>query len=73
MFENSGTLRRAVFFAGWQSDERAGFVGIQHGFDEAGALVTEDAYDKGVLARRKLYKDGRLVLDEQYYADGSRK
>lgn len=36
-------------------------------------LVAEEAYDKGVLTRRKLYKAGRLVTDEEYYADGSRK
>ena len=28
---------------------------------------------QGVLTRRKLYKAGRLVLDEQYHDDGSRK
>lgn len=54
-------------------DERLGYVGVQQGFDEAGVLVTEKAYDKGVLTRRKLYKAGRLVTDEEYYADGSRK
>ena len=54
-------------------DERVGHVGVQQGFDETGALVEEELYDKGVLTRRKLYKAGRLVLDEQYHPDGSRK
>lgn len=54
-------------------DERLGYVGVQQGFDEGGVLVTEEAYDKGALTRRKLYKAGRLVTDEEYYADGSRK
>ena len=54
-------------------DERVGYVGVQQGFDETGALIEEEIYDKGVLTRRKLYKAGRLVLDEQYHPDGSRK
>lgn len=54
-------------------DERVGYVGLQQGFDEDGVLASEVMYEKGVLVRRKLYKAGRLVLDEQYYADGSRK
>lgn len=54
-------------------DERVGYVGVQQGFDDAGALIEEEMYEKGVLTRRKSYKGGRLVLDEQYYPDGSRK
>ena len=27
----------------------------------------------GKLTQRKSYKDGRLVLDEEYFEDGSRK
>lgn len=54
-------------------DERLGYVGMQQGFDEAGVLATETTYDKGVLTRRKRYEVGKLVLDEEYFEDGSRK
>jgi antitoxin component YwqK of YwqJK toxin-antitoxin module len=54
-------------------DERYRYLGIQQHFDESGALVGEETYERGVLTRRRDYKGGRLVLDEQYYEDGSRK
>lgn len=54
-------------------DERLGYIGAQQHFDETGVLIAEDTYQKGTLVRRKLYKGSRLVLDEQYYEDGSRK
>ena len=54
-------------------DDRFRYLGTQQHFDESGALVSEAIYERGFLARRKDYKDGRLVLDEQYYEDGSRK
>lgn len=67
-FWDSGLIRARTV-----RDERVGYVGVQQGFDEAGVLVAEESYEKGVLTRRKLHKAGRLVLDEQYHADGSRK
>ena len=30
-------------------------------------------YERGILTRRRDYKGGRLVLDEQSFEDGSRK
>lgn len=54
-------------------DERRRYLGVQQIFDESGALTSEETYERGVLTRRRDYKAGRLVLDEQYFEDGSRK
>jgi antitoxin component YwqK of YwqJK toxin-antitoxin module len=54
-------------------DERRGPVGIQQAYNESGALAAESTYDRGILTRRKTYKDGTLALDEEYFEDGSRK
>jgi antitoxin component YwqK of YwqJK toxin-antitoxin module len=54
-------------------DGRRNFIGVQQRYNEAGALESERTYDKGKLTHRKDYKDGRLVLDEEYFEDGSRK
>ena len=54
-------------------DERYRNLGVQQFFDEAGELISEQTYERGRLTRRRDYKAGRLVLDEQYYEDGSRK
>lgn len=54
-------------------DDRRSFIGVQQRYTEAGALESERTYDKGKLTHRKDYKDGRLVLDEEYFEDGSRK
>jgi antitoxin component YwqK of YwqJK toxin-antitoxin module len=55
------------------SEERRGPVGVQQTFTEGGVLESESTYELGKLARRKSYKDGRLVSDEEYFEDGSRK
>ena len=54
-------------------DERRGPVGLQQRFDESGALVSEAMYENFKLVRRKDYKDGALVRDDEYFEDGSRK
>ena len=54
-------------------NERRGYVGVQQTFNESGVLDAEATYEKGTLTRRKTYKDGRLVLEEEYFEDGSRK
>jgi antitoxin component YwqK of YwqJK toxin-antitoxin module len=54
-------------------DERYRNLGVQQFFDEGGELISEQTYERGKLTRRRDYKAGRLVLDEQYYEDGSRK
>jgi antitoxin component YwqK of YwqJK toxin-antitoxin module len=67
-FWDNGTLKaRSV------RDERRGFVGLQQTYAESGVLESEVTYDKGTITRRRSYKDGRLVLDEEYFEDGSRK
>ena len=54
-------------------DERRGPVGLQQTFNDAGVLESELTYDQGKLTRRKNFKDGKLVLEEEYFEDGSRK
>lgn len=54
-------------------DERRGLVGLQQAYTESGVLASEATYEKGIVTRRKTYKDGALVLDEEYFEDGSRK
>ena len=54
-------------------DERRGLTGLQQTYAESGALESESTYEAGKLLRRKSYKDGRLVADDQYFEDGSRK
>jgi len=67
-FWDSGKIRART-----TRDERRGPVGVQQTFSEAGALESEATYEKFTLVRRKNYKDGRLVLEEEYFEDGSRK
>ena len=54
-------------------DERAGPVGLQQTYAESGALESESTYENGKLTRRKRYKDGQLVSDDEFFEDGSRK
>jgi antitoxin component YwqK of YwqJK toxin-antitoxin module len=54
-------------------DDRRGYVGVQQTYTEAGVLETEATYEQGRLTRKKVYKDGRLAADDEYYEDGSRK
>jgi antitoxin component YwqK of YwqJK toxin-antitoxin module len=54
-------------------DDRRNFIGVQQRYTEAGTLESERTYDRGKLTQRRDYKDGRLVLDEEYFEDGSRK
>jgi len=54
-------------------DERRGPVGLQQNYTESGVLASEVTYDKGTVTHRRNYKDGRLVLEEEYFEDGSRK
>lgn len=67
-FWDNGKLRART-----ASDERRGYVGVQQTFNDGGVLESERTYDKGTLTRRKNYQDGRLVLEEEYFEDGSRK
>jgi antitoxin component YwqK of YwqJK toxin-antitoxin module len=67
-FWDNGKLReRSV------RDERRGYVGVRQLYAESGTLESEATYEQGKLASRKNYKDGRLVLDEAFFEDGSRK
>ena len=54
-------------------DERIGPIGLQQTYTESGALESESTYDNGKLTRRKRYKDGQLVSDDEFFEDGSRK
>ena len=67
-FWDNGKLRaRSV------RDERRNYVGVQQAYNDSGVLESESTYENGKLVRRKNYKDGTLVADEQYFEDGSRK
>jgi antitoxin component YwqK of YwqJK toxin-antitoxin module len=55
------------------TDERRASIGVQQTYNDAGVLESELTYDKGALTRRRNYKDGKLVLEEEYFEDGSRK
>ena len=67
-FWDSGKLRARTV-----RDERRGYVGLQQAFNEDGTPESESLYENGVLVSRKGYKNGRLVLEEEYFEDGSRK
>lgn len=54
-------------------DGRGRLVGVQQRYRESGEIETESTYEAGKLTRRRSYKDGALVLDEEYFEDGSRK
>lgn len=53
--------------------QRRGYVGGAAALHRGRALESESTYEQGKLARRKSYKDGKLVLEEEYFDDGSRK
>jgi antitoxin component YwqK of YwqJK toxin-antitoxin module len=67
-FWDNGKLRARTV-----RDERRGYVGVQQAYTESGALENESTYEQFKLTRKKGYKDGRLVIDEEYFEDGSRK
>jgi len=67
-FRDNGKLRARTI-----RDERRSYVGLQQTYDESGALASESIYEKGILVRKRSFKDGRVVADDEYYEDGSRK
>lgn len=54
-------------------DSRGNFLGVVERYTGKGELESEATYRMGKLTRRKTYKDGQLVLDEELFEDGSRK
>jgi len=67
-FWDNGKLRARTV-----RDERRNYVGVQQAYAESGALESESTYEKGILIRKKTWKDGRLVSDDEFFEDGSRK
>lgn len=54
-------------------DGRGNFIGVRQRYAETGELQSESTYRAGKRTHRKSYKSGRLVKDEEYFEDGSRK
>lgn len=54
-------------------DNRGNVLGVLERYTETGALESEATYRMGKLTRRKSYKDGKLIRDEELFEDGSRK
>ncbi|RYZ99334.1 MAG: hypothetical protein EOP11_19610, partial [Proteobacteria bacterium] len=47
--------------------------GVHTTWAEDGSITQEATYEKGILVSRKQYQEGKLVADDAYFPDGSRR
>jgi len=47
--------------------------GAEKEYNDKGILLSESVYIEGVLQKKKLYKDSKVISDKEYFPDGSEK
>lgn len=66
-FHKDGTPRMRANY------DKGDLDGTEREYSDKGVLLSESIYAKGVLQRKKLYKDSKMISDKEYFPDGSEK